>query len=471
MPWKQVSAGQYERPFDATDFLMKTVCLSAAAYSREHWTVNIIARGCFGSSNTDEIIAALRRAWIQTRYNYPFIACVSEDNKHTYEVANKTSLQEWVLDSFFVEDGTFDAFLVNVRPRTYSSIHYFPNSSELVMRSHHWQVDGVGSLNLMNRFFHFFSADEKAPTFGDEAKNLPPGLSEAAGFPTSATQAAEDKAQEMFLGFVGNLPSIGLAIEAPIQGLGGTRRQNQGFSSSTARLLVAACKQREVSVASAVHAAIAVAAQEMKTESPIAKNYTSVAAYNYRPYLLSPYNDANAFPMGCYMLGLPFSHSPADFSTHAQEFQKMYHQPLKRSETPLFEAYDIYADKMAIVLSQPPPPSMPPASQPQLSSLGIMDGRLQATFSGKRNVSIAHVEVVTDMMTPGILLYQWSWAGKFFLSANYNEAFCKDDYVEKYLARTQEILFQELGVKVEKLGAKDEVRSSRSFQASSSMPA
>ncbi|MCJ1405375.1 hypothetical protein MMC11_008602 [Xylographa trunciseda] len=449
MPWEQSSAGRFERSFDPTDVFMKKVCLSVAAYSREHWTVNTIARGNFGSSNTDENSDALRRAWIQTRYNHPFIASVMEDNKHVYEAANETSLQSWLSDSFFVEKGTVDTFLLNVRPRSYSSIHYFPDSSELVMRSHHWQVDGIGSLNLMNKFFQYLSTDERAPIFGDEVKNLPPGHSEAAGFPNLATQGAEDEAQKMFLGFVENLPSIGLPYEAPTQGLGGTRRQTQEFPSSTARLLVAACKQREVSVTSAVHAAIAVAAQEMKTESSFAKNYTSVASYNNRPYLSSPYSDANNFPIGCYMLGLPFSRPTADFATHAQEFQKIYHRPLKRNETPLFEAYDIYAGKMAFALSQPLPSGMPAPSQPQLSSLGIVDGRLRGTFSAKNDVSLAHVEVVADVMTPSIVLYQWSWAEKFFLSANYNEAFYKDDYVKEYLHRTQEILFQGLGIKVE----------------------
>ena len=449
MPWEQSSSGRFERPFDPTDLFMKNVCLSVAAYSREHWTVNTIARGSFGSSNTDENIAALRRAWIQTRYNHPFIASVMEDNKHVYEAANDASLQAWVSDSFFVEKGTVDTFLLNVRPRPYSSIHYFPDSSELVMRSHHWQVDGIGSLNLMNKFFQYLSTDERAPIFGDEVKNLPPGHSEAAGFPNVATEAAKDEAQKLFLGFMENLPSIGLPYEAPTRGLSGTRRQNQEFSSSIARLLVATCKQREVSVTSAVHAAITVAAQEMKTQSSFAKNYTSVASYNYRPYLLSPYSDTSAFPMGCYMLGLPFSRPPADFATHAQEYQKIYHRPLKRNETPLFDAYDIYARKMAFALSQPLPPDMPAPSQPQLSSLGIVDACVQGNFSAKRDVSIAHVEVVADVMTPGIVLYQWSWAGKFFLSANYNEAFYKDDYAKEYLHRTQEILFQGLGIKVE----------------------
>ncbi|KAL9105490.1 MAG: hypothetical protein Q9227_009346 [Pyrenula ochraceoflavens] len=449
MPWEEFDPGQFARPLDATDKFMKTLCLSVSPLNREHWTVNTIALLDIGPLNAEEVVKLLQRAWTQTRFHHPFIASVLEETKLIYQTANEDVLAQWLSETVLVENQSVDSFLVSVRPKKYSSIHYFPTSSELVMRSHHWHVDGIGSLNLMHHFLQYLATDPPSPGFGDEWRNLPPSHSEAAGFPVQPTETAEIGAQKLFMGFIGNLPSIGLPCKKAFQSLGGTRRITEAFGHATASALLAACRQQQVSVASAVHAAIVVATQEMKTQNTGAKNYTSVASYNYRRYLLSPYDDASKWPIGCYMLGLPFSRPSANFATHAQEFQKIYHQPLRRGEFAHFEAYNLYCTKMATALSQPLPPNMPPPSQPQLSSLGLVDEYLQPTYQGKLNVSLLHVEIAPDIMSPGIVLYQWSWQGRFFLSANYNETFFTNKFVSRFLARTEEILFKELRVTVE----------------------
>lgn len=149
------------------------------------------------------------------------------------------------------------------------------------------------------------------------------------------------------------------------------------------------------------------------------------------------------------MLGLPFTLPPAEFVTQARELHRVYHQPLRRGETPVFEAYDAYCSKMALALEQPLPPGAPLPTQPQLSSLGKLDGHVQAIYKGKQQMCLLDVEVVSDQMTPSILLYQWSWGGQFFMSANFNEAFYQDNYVRKFLLKVQDILFQEMAVKID----------------------
>lgn len=126
-------------------------------------------------------------------------------------------------------------------------------------------------------------------------------------------------------------PSVGLPVQTDSQGVGGIRHIKLEYSTATGSSLAAACKQYGFSVASPVHAAIVIATQEMAQPSPLAKNYTSVVSYNYRPCLEGPNDDAQVQPMGCNMLGLPFTLPLAEFMNQARELHKVYHQPLRRS--------------------------------------------------------------------------------------------------------------------------------------------
>ena len=444
-----MTSGRYERPLDNNELLLKKVADPFKPLEREQWAVNIIARVHFGNQAEEETVAALRRAWIQTRYYHPLIAALLEGNSHVYQVPDEAALASWVLESFFVhKDKTVEDFLKDAGLLTYSSFHFFPACSEVVMRTHHWLIDGIGSLHLMDQFLTLFSADGNPPSFGDEWKSLAPSHSEIVGLASKLAPPAEEEAQKLFMSFVANLPSIGLPTESALAP-GGTCRSTLAFPRATLRALVAASKRRSVSIGAAVNAAITVATQENATPSPLAKNFTSVVFFNHRPYMPAPYNDASAWPMGVWMIGMPFSLPPADFATQAKALQKVYKQPMVRTENPALDLYDSYCEKMASALSQPPPPGIPAPSQPQLSSLGVVDGRIQGTYAGKRQASVLHVEPVLDMMTTPLMMFQWSFGGMFMINACYNECFYQSSYVDKFLARVKEILFQGMGVNVD----------------------
>ncbi|KAI1076709.1 hypothetical protein F5B20DRAFT_555244 [Whalleya microplaca] len=440
MPWKNVGLRRYERPLDNSEKLLSRVADLFTEYNREHWAVNVVARLQFGELEEYQLINALRTAWIQNRYHHPFIAATLEGENHVYVVPDQQEIDTWVSESFFVHKSeTSQHFMRRAKWAKYSSFHFFPASCEILMRTHHWQIDGMGAIYLLDQYLGIFSTAEHLPTFGDEWRRLPPGHAEAAPLPTELSEGSQDAAQRMAQRnpFSGRT-SIGL--EMTPREPGGTRCSTLVFDCMTLEAIVKACREAGFSVTSAIHAAMIVATQEMATNSHPATNFTSVAFYDHRAYLQSPYNDPRAWPMCCWMLGLPFSLPRADFITHAKALQKIYKLPLALDRCAELKYYDIYVEKLVEALGQPPPSDAPPLTQPQLSSLGVIDGKVQHSYSGNQPVSVDHVEPYLDQMTTPFLVFQWSWRGRLFINVCSNENYYESEYVEKYLATVKENL-------------------------------
>lgn len=448
MPWKELSTNKYTRPLDNAELLLKTVAAPFQALDREYWAINVVARVQLDIESLEKTIAALQSAWVSLRYHHPHIAAILDEATLVYQVPDKKALAAWLSESFFVHPNKkTDDFLHSAPWFEYSSLHYFPDSSEIVMRSHHWLVDGIGALHIMNRFFELLSAGDILLSFGDEWKNLQPGLQEGVGISPDSSPENIAEATNMLMQFAGNMPSIGLPIENSHETPGRTFESRLEYPPAILENLLTACRKESWSITSALHAAIVVATQEMATASPTAKNFTTVACFDYRPYMPDPYNSVRMWPMGVYMLGLPTSLSAADFSTQANALQKFYKQPLARNQFPPLEYYDQYTGLMAAALSQLPTTGMPENTTPYLSAIGSIDRRVQEVYEGKKRVVVECVALRTDILIPPIAMYQWSWQGRFVITACYNEVFYKKEFMDKFLGRVESILFQGLGLK------------------------
>lgn len=447
-PWKEIAPGKVERGLDSSERFLKAVAVPFKELGRENWALNIVIKASFPDGNTSATTEALRQAWVKVRYYHPFIAARLhiEENKFEYTTPDQRAVQQWLSESFFVhESKTVDGFLLQAAWSEFSSVHYFPDSSEVVMRTHHWLVDGVGGLHLANRFLELYAAGGPAPEFGSEARFLPPCLSDAAGLPEPKEAAALEKAQARFMDFAGNLPSIGLPIEESPTGPGGTKRQHISFSQQKLDALLQACRAKGTTIAAAIHAALAIVTQEKAYKSDLAKNFTSVAFFDYRKYLPEPYNDVQQFPMGVWMLGLPFFLPPGDFSAQAEACKKVYKQPVARDVFPMFEYYEGLCGMMADAFGAPPPPGLPLPSQPQFSSIGLVDGKIRRAYSGENPLTVISVEPVLDSMVTTPVIFQWTFNGTFYINACYNEKWQKDSLMEGLLQRIGEVLMEGMG--------------------------
>jgi hypothetical protein len=128
MPWKEISKGKYTRPLDNLELLLKEVSARFTELNREHRAINFIAHFHLSFSEHEEIVAALRSAWIALRYHHPHIATVLEDISFRYDVPDAQGLETWLKESFIIHKGseTLDKYLAPAPLMLYASLHYFP---------------------------------------------------------------------------------------------------------------------------------------------------------------------------------------------------------------------------------------------------------------------------------------------------------------------------------------------------------
>ena len=78
-------------------------------------------------------------------------------------------------------------------------MHYFPRTSEILLYSSHWRIDGIGFLPLLESFLNIL-AHPQAVEIGNE------GVDEAASFVSKATPRMGQAATDLVMQHVNNLP-------------------------------------------------------------------------------------------------------------------------------------------------------------------------------------------------------------------------------------------------------------------------
>ena len=375
--------------------------------NKEQYAVNLRATVKLGKLSETESIAALQRAWVNTRFQHPMIAVTDDGNNLVYEVPDSTKLSDWIRKSFLVHKGEkVTEFLLAALLQDYQTLHYFPETSEILMRTHHLLTDGIGAVCLLDRFLTYLSADETLPIFGSEQLRLAPSHTEAAGISTVLSPSAEATAEEVFISFVTKMPSVGLPI-LPLSKPGGTKVFTLASPLSTLPKLLAAVRKHKLGVAAAVQSAIILVTHEMAPPALAKRDFSTIAYFSHREYLPNPYSDMAAWPMGLWMIGLPLSQPQADFATTANNMQAVYGQDLGIDTSSTFEWYSGFSARMAKLLASPMPDNVPPPTQPQLSSIGLLDGKVKAHYEGKVKVEVESLEPIVDMMAAQIVVYQW----------------------------------------------------------------
>ncbi|KAE9363382.1 hypothetical protein N431DRAFT_450159 [Stipitochalara longipes BDJ] len=444
--WKETSPGHFERPFDSIEFFFRSLGELGTPLGKEHWSVTFGAQFHLDLP-TDEAEHALRNAWTTMRHDHPEIASFAQGNTKVYEVPNETSLKTWLAETFIVESATttkerlYETFGL---PRL-ATCHYLPHSSEIVIHTSHWRMDGVGSLHFLRNFFLALITPRQV-VFGNEGRNLTPGLDEIAGFAAEAKSPEDDQAStELMLKYFANLPTIGFPTnDTPIPGP--THRTELVLGPKTTAAIVAGCKASNLTVASAMHAASILATRELDTTSPANTNYTSFRPVNYRPFLPAPYNDPNINPVSVVILGLPITFVPTTFAEVSKETQISYKQPLALTETKFQSMMAPYVKKFAATATMPPPPGAPQPSDPMLNSVGVVDNFLDSKYGDKLEITSFWLGV--EMLTKQLNLYVWTWQEKMVFSGCFNSAFYGDEFTVGIYKKVVGILAKELDLKI-----------------------
>ncbi|MCJ1244249.1 hypothetical protein MMC30_001447 [Trapelia coarctata] len=442
MSWKEVSPGRFERPFGFMEIFFRAIAAPRAPLKKEHLAISIVAQ-FHRRSSVEDTVTDLKNAWKTMRYDHPEIASFADGNNKVYEVADDATAESWISRTFMVEVvKTADDLFASFRPSEVATCYYLPQTSEIMIHTSHWRLDGVGALCLLHNFFTAL-AKPRGISFGTEAKNLSPSLDEAADFCMSTTADEDEAATRLVMEYIGNLPSIGLPAELN-EGPCGTRRVELVLSSDVTSSIVAACKVQDVTVTTAVHAAIVVATQQLAPAELSACNYTFWGSINFRPYLMPPYDNSNAHPASVYMVGLPVTMVPSGFSENASNFKQFYKRCKTPTESNFHGVMAPWIRKSTALLDEPAPPERPAATEPMLSSVGVADRYLAGTFGD--TVEVTNFWLGVEMLSKQIDCFLWTWQGRMSLHTCYNEQFYKADFVKQFSEKVKGVLLKELDI-------------------------
>lgn len=443
MSWKESSPGHFERRLDSIELFLKAVGEKGASYAKENRAVRAYAKFSRDTS-TDDTEAALRHAWKSLRYIQPQIAASLHGSSIHYDVPQIADLESWMMKTFLVEAVlTVDELLASPRRSSLPTLHYLPKTSELLFRSSHWRIDAIGATSLMNLLFKLL-AEPSPVSFGDEGKKLTPGRDEAARFPQVISQADDDAAASLLLEYTTNLPSLGLPIQLVNEISSAISRVEARLSRTTTTSVVAICKKQDISVTTAVHAALVVALQELDSDLSSAERYTTWGTFNYRPYVDPSYTNPAIHPVAVMQCSLPISFIASDFQENASSLKSFYRQLQNPFDSAtLHTTLAPYTRKCAALINQPLPRGMPQPTEPLLHGIGTLDRYLDGKY-GQGAVEITDFWLGGVVLTRQPLFYVWMWQEKITLSMCYNQQYYTAGFMSSFIQRVEGVLLKEL---------------------------
>ncbi|KAL4894455.1 hypothetical protein BDV59DRAFT_175509 [Aspergillus ambiguus] len=471
MSWTQVSPIRYERPFDSIEQFYRTVAAAGAPLNKEHYLITCTVR----LQSPLPPVHAVEQAWKALRHVYPQLAAEPEiggGERFAYDVlTSATELNAWTRATFHVEpDRSADDLYEQLAPSPRFHLYYLLGTSELVFRTPHWRIDGIGLLHLQSAFLQLLADGTKPILDGTEPSRLCPsldavvaGISPAPASSLAATAAAADEELQPFLyeGRTLTLPTLPNILPTT------PKRLLRSIDSGTTDRLLSACSTRKITVTAAAHAALALAARQFSlTPQQEQQDYVGFNAIDLRRYLPVPWNGPDA-AISLYHTGLPFRmplhpSSPAcigsaeaetaattttalretEFVRLANAFTSLYRRDLAQ-ETPrnVFGFLPAYVDKVMQVLSRAPTDPRQGPAHPELSSMGKLNELLATEVKGtERTLRVAEWWVAVEVINRLLLTNVWTWDHQLVLSVNWNEAFYERELVEGLFGRWREEL-------------------------------
>ena len=312
MPWKETSHGRFERPFNSLESVFTAISNGGIALNREHYAISAAVFFRCDTAACD-IEQSLRHAWKTMCYDYPQIAAYAQGDTYVYEIPDAASLSSWLAETFIVVPETTmtaSELFAGFTPKALAMMYYLPHKSEVLLHSSHFRIDGIGALHFFHRFFQAL-AEPRTVGFGDEDKNLLPGLDEVLNLSADITPEVEQVAADRLAEYISSVPSIGLPTNTN-QVPGASRRCSIELTLQQTSIILSGCKAHGISVTTAVHAAvIGVTQQEADPRNP-AKKYAAFTAFDLRRYCPPPYNGADN-PVSIFHTGMPIVVTPSTF--------------------------------------------------------------------------------------------------------------------------------------------------------------
>jgi hypothetical protein len=386
----------------------------------------------------------LRQAWKALRFEHPSIACIADGGVLDYHVPHSQELDEWASETFFVMDDKIstDELIATFKPQRYVTLHYLPQSQQIVLHSSHWRMDAIGAQQLLNAFFEAAVShrDPADLSWGTEPARLVPSIEEALNVPAEPTPEIHAEIQRLFGLSMASVGGIGISYLGDEKTLpGGTRNARLVLPEATTAAIVKACEERNYTVTGAVHAALAAINYIGAPPESRDKHYTSTLRFNLRPYLPKPFSTPSHASV-LYTSGI-MTKVPATQSWAANA--KQYSDEYRRGVTSEFlQARKQFAIQMQEILKTMPP--MRP-SEIDISSLEYPEPLLSSAHAGERgSVEVLSTSVRIETLTRQSYCCVGVFRGQLELNVCYNEGFHDAERVAGLLAALRDVLEREL---------------------------
>lgn len=245
-----------------------------------HWMVGCCVALSYHGKDDVDIAHEIRRAWTATRLNLPSVASVIDRAAGEIVVAGDTSsnsIDEWLSRSFQVHDNaSANNLFSGFKSQLYVTLHFLRGPSQLLVQAPHVLLDGRGMLHLLHSLFTTL-ADRQTST---PTPKIPSSLTSPYDTWLGLSQGPSEKnlqaAQSIFGAFLGQQQPIrlpGIVFDDPPQ-LG--THVELTITEHATKSIIAACKQKGITVTSAWHAALAMATKvSLIDPHPCSRQFTS----------------------------------------------------------------------------------------------------------------------------------------------------------------------------------------------------
>lgn len=499
--WRETSPGVWQRDVDEAEKFYYALAKLYEGSGRVffamtgHLSVSVdIPQGQTQEAVEQRLETALRHGWLALRYDHPTIASrVSHDPAtgqvtKTYHTCPGDKERDAWLAETFVPIATGDTgeewansdppapkipTLFVLKPHTTASNAV---RRDLVFRSPHEIVDGIGTLHMFNNLIRLVAnayeakSSYKIPSFdGSESKNLSPPFRVAANVPTEMTERQKQHLSEQNAHKAaasqdhGDIKVLAVPYQQGNNAPGKHQRVALDFSERDTAALTAACRGLKATVTHAFHAAIAMAVRDVQERSskPQQVRYVNYILRNERKSCVDPYNTPkHAVAVYHSVSGraltvdmtLPATGDAVDPADRVSEFrsiiEKMRH---------FYEAVRDDADHYALSLpiweagcpelpkSDASPPVPPPNPKPSasISSMGNVDAIIASKHG---QIAVDKPWVTGEELGNGLGLFLGTFRSKMSLSAAYNDAWHNKAEVEDFVHRCRDIVLTGLGL-------------------------
>lgn len=487
LDWRQSPAGISSRPVDTLENFFIILNESGAPVNREHWAASAALKLNFKPSLTDPI-PYLRRAWLLTGRLHPtFTASVVKPSNDGSKSSSERPLltippfdaDAWVSRTFLTaSEASASAVFGGTLSNGIPTCHWLPTSQEILIRSPHWRIDGMGLLMLAHSFLSSLasvlrhgldcdldsydglvgsglltrSLDDVADAYIDEDTT-----------PENVKAAADGLVGE----FVQGVPSIGLPTlpDSDTVPPGDTAREALRIDASTTAAIVAACRARKISVNSAVHAAI-IRVTATYPQHPLAKHFTAFFPVDMRRHLPKPY-DGPDYAVGAFSSGLPIcvrdvrgennargGSGPKSFEQIVQQLALVYATDLSRFTTDdegnpvsMTKVVAPYVRRTTKLFSAPHPPELPQIQNPDVSSIGKVEAYIQRSYGDeKEGFEVADIWLGTQMLSRSVQCHVWGFRDELTIAGCFNVSFYEVKFVKEFLEKVETELLAGLGI-------------------------